>query len=193
LQTLYLKNGVGHPSKHKIPTLKQALLVAKGNILINLDKAYNYFDETYKVLQETGTTNQVVIKGFNKTVEDVKADFGNKIDSIIFMPVINLDKQPNASQIIKDFQKELKPKAFEIVFSQDTSKVLNQFLQIKNNGSRIWVNSLWDSLNANHDDDEAAKNPDNIYGWYIDKGINIIQTDRIQLLLEYLRRKNLHD
>lgn len=193
LRMLHLKNGVGHPSKHKIPTLKEALLVAKGKILVNLDKCYNYFDEAYAVLQETGTSNQVVIKGFDKTVDQVKNDFGSKLDSIIFMPVINLDKNPNAKLVIENFQTKLQPIAFEMVFSQDTSKVLNNFSQIKNNGSRIWVNSLWGSLNADHDDDMAVKNPDSIYGWYIKKGINMIQTDRPELLLKYLRSNKLHN
>ncbi len=193
LKTLYLKNGVGHPSKHKIPTLREALLTAKGKILVNLDKGYNYFDEVYNILIETETINQVVIKGFDKTIEQVKSDFGTKLDSIIFMPVINLDKQTNASQIIENYQKRVKPLAFEIVFSQDTSKVLSSFSEMKHKGSRIWVNSLWGSLNANHDDDMAIKNLDSIYGWYINKGINIIQTDRPALLLKYLRSKELHD
>jgi hypothetical protein len=39
------------------------------------------------------------------------------------MPIINLDNQPNALQIIDDYQTKLKVKAFEIVFSKDTSKV----------------------------------------------------------------------
>lgn len=193
LKTLYLKNGVGHPSKHKIPTLKEALLEAKDKILINLDKCYNYFDEAYNILIETETIDQVVVKGFNKTIKQVKSDFGTKLDSIIFMPVINLDKQTNAGQIIEDYQRELKPLAFEIVFSQDTSKVLNTFSEIKNKGSRIWVNSLWGSLNANHDDDSAVENLDGIYGWYLKKGINIIQTDRPEMLLKYLRSKGLHN
>ena len=193
LKTLYLKNGVGHPSKHKIPTLREVLLVAKGKILVNLDKCYNYFDEAYNILIETETINQVVIKGFDKTIEQVNSDFGAKLDSIIFMPVINLDKQTNASQIIENYQKRLKPLAFEIVFSQDTSKVLSSFSEIKNKGSRIWVNSLWGSLNANHDDDMAVKNLDSIYGWYINKGINIIQTDRPEMLLKYLKSKGFHD
>lgn len=193
LKTLYLKNGLGHPSKHKIPTLEEVLLVAKGKILINIDKSYNYFDKVFNILKETKTFNQVIIKGFNKTIEQVKLDFGARLDSIIFMPVINLDKQPNAIEIIENYQKELKPLAFEIVFSKDNFKILNDFSKIKNKGSRIWVNSLWGSLNANHDDDKAVNNLDNIYGWYINKGVNMIQTDRPEMLLNYLMSKNLHN
>jgi len=42
LQTLFLKNGLGHPTKYKIPTLKEAMETAKGKVLINLDKCYKY-------------------------------------------------------------------------------------------------------------------------------------------------------
>ena len=86
LKTLYLKNGVNHPTKLKIPTLKEALELAKDNILVNLDKCYNYFDEAYDIMKETGMEEQVLIKGFNKTVSDVKQDLGNRLDSIWFMP-----------------------------------------------------------------------------------------------------------
>jgi glycerophosphoryl diester phosphodiesterase len=195
LKTLYLKNGANHTTHHKIPTLKEALEVSKGEILINLDKCYGYFNETFKIIQETNTAKQVVIKGYNKTIEDVKADFGSRLDSIIFMPIVNLDKQPNAFNIIQDFQDNLRPLAFEVVFSKDTSKVLSKFDKIKNNerGSRIWVNTLWETLNAGYEDDMAIKNPDSIYGWHIKKGANMLQTDRPQLLLQYLRSKGLHD
>lgn len=192
LRKLYLKDGLGIETKYKIPTLEEALLVCKGKTLVNLDKSYEFFDQAYDVAKKTGTTKQIVMKGYNKTVDQVISDFGAKLDTIIFMPIINLDNQPNALQIIDDYQTKLKVKAFEIVFSKDTSKVLNRFPQIKEKGSRIWVNSLWASLNEGHDDNEAIKNNDSIYGWYLKKGVNMIQTDRPQLLINYLRNKKVH-
>ncbi|WP_339916916.1 glycerophosphodiester phosphodiesterase family protein [Yeosuana marina] len=192
LKTLRLRAGTGVPTKYKIPTLEEALTLCKGKILINLDKSYEFFDQAFEVAKKTGTTKQIVMKGYNKTVEQVISDFGTKLDTITFMPIINLDKQSNALQIIDDYQTKLKVKAFEIVFSKDTSKVLNRFSQIKNKGSRVWVNSLWSSLNAGYEDNEAIKNPDSIYGWYIKKGVNMIQTDRPELLLNYLKSRSLH-
>ncbi len=192
LKTLYLKNDKGTITLHKIPTLKEALLASKNKILVNLDKCYDYFDEAYEIIQETGTAKQVVIKGYNKSIEDVKSDLGNKLNSIVYMPIINLDKQADALKIIKRHQTSIKPKAIEIVFSVDTSSVLNNFSEIKKNGSKVWVNSLWKDLNAGHDDDVALKYTDSIYGWYVKKGINMIQTDRPELLLNYLRSKGLH-
>jgi glycerophosphoryl diester phosphodiesterase len=194
LKTLSLKNGLGNPEKlHKIPTLEEALLTTKGKILVNLDKCYEYFDDALKIIQKTGTSNQVLIKGFYKTVDEVQKDLGTSIDSILFMPVLHLDRQINPDKIIKNFQSHIKPAAVELIFSKDTSNVINQLSQIKKNGSRVWVNSLWASLNAGYEDELAVSQTDSIYGWYIKKGINIIQTDRPQLLLNYLRSKGLHE
>jgi glycerophosphoryl diester phosphodiesterase len=192
LRKLYLKDGLGIETKYKIPTLEEALIVCKGKALVNLDKSYEFFNQAYAIAKKTGTTNQIVMKGYNKSVDQVMADFGTKLDTITFMPIINLDSQPNALQIIDDYQTKLKVKAFEIVFSKDSSKVLTKFPQIKQKGSRIWVNSLWPSMNAGHEDNEAVKNKDSIYGWYLKKGVNMIQTDRPQLLINYLRSKNNH-
>jgi glycerophosphoryl diester phosphodiesterase len=192
LRKLYLKDGLGIETKCKIPTLEEALLICKDKLLVNLDKSYEIFNQAFDVAKKTGTTKQIVMKGYNKTVNQVMSDFGTKLDTITFMPIINLDNQPNALQIIDDYQTKLNVKAFEIVFSKDTSKVLTRFPQIKQKGSRIWVNSLWASLNAGHEDNEAVKNKDSIYGWYLEKGVNMIQTDRPQLLINYLRSKNNH-
>ncbi len=192
LRKLYLKDGLGIETKCKIPTLEEALLVCKGKALVNLDKSYEFFNQAYDVAKKTGTTKQIVMKGYDKTVNQVMADFGTKLDIITFMPIINFDNQPNALQIIDDYQTKLKVKAFEIVFSKDTSKVLTRFPQIKEKGSRIWVNSLWASLNAGYEDNEAVKNRDSIYGWYLKKGVNMIQTDRPQLLIKYLKDRKKH-
>ena len=192
LKKLYLKDGLGIETKFKIPTLEEALFVCKGKALVNLDKSYDFFNQAYDVAKKTGVTKQIVMKGFDKTVDQVMADFGTKLDAITFMPIINLDNQPNAMKIIDDYQTKLKVKAFELVFSKDSSKVLSRFPQIKEKGSRIWVNSLWPSMNAGHEDNEAVKNKDSIYGWYLKKGVNMIQTDRPQLLIDYLRSKKNH-
>lgn len=190
LQTLTLRNGAGHPTHHKIPTLEEALLAAKGKILVNLDKCYGYFDEVYAILEQTGTTAQIVMKG-GVAYNEVKAEFGAYLDKVLFMPIVHLDK-PEAWDIIKEYQNEMDPAAFEIVFASDTSKVLTRFNDIKKKGSRIWVNTLWESLNAGYEDDMALQNADSIYGWHLQKGATLFQTDRPEFMLQYLRNKKLH-
>lgn len=191
LKTLYLRNGANHPTHHKIPTLEEAMLLVKGKVMVNLDKCYNYFDEAYNVLVKTGTESQVVMKG-NVSLTQVKKEFGEYLDKVLFMPVVVLDN-PESEKVITDYLEKFKPVAFEFVFKDESSTVLNSFKSIRERGSGIWVNSLWENLNAGYEDDMAIINPDSIYGWYINKGVNIIQTDRPKLLLDYLRSKGLHN
>ena len=189
VKILYLRNGLGRVTRHKIPTLEEAMLTAKGKIMVNLDKCYDNFAEAYKVLEKTGTVDHVIMKG-KYPVEKVRSDFGKYLDKVFFMPIVSLD-EPNAAKIISDYQKEINSVAFEFVFKMDTSKIIDNFHLIKDKGSRVWINSLWASLNGGHDDNRAIDDIQGSYGWIVGKGTNMIQTDRPVLLMNYLESKKL--
>lgn len=192
LKQFHLKNGLGRVTAHTIPTLQEVMLLAKGKVLINLDKSYNYYDEAYQILKNTGTLKQAIFKT-DAVYEALKNRYPKVIDSITFMAVVDLDK-PGARQIIKDYQQHIKPVAFELNFKTDTSAILSDYGFIKNNGSKIWINSLWASLNAGHDDDTAVDlgNTKDSWDWLIAHGATIIQTDRPKELLGYLKKLRLH-
>lgn len=188
IKTLKLKNGCAIKTKHEVPTLEEALLYAKGKIMINLDKADRYFDEVYLLLEKTGTAHQIIMKG-RKSPEEVKQQFGKYIDKVIYMPVVDLDEN-KATMKIDEFVNSLNPLAFELLFAKKNSQVPQQIKQKLVGKSLIWYNTLWDSLVGGRDDDMALKDPDNAYGYLIENlGARIIQTDRPQMLLDYLRRK----
>ena len=190
LQTLHLRDGIGHETPHKIPTLKEALQLCKGKILVNLDKSYPIFDKCFKIVEETGTQQQVVIKGAIP-YEQLKEEFGTYLGRVFFMPIVRLNNAESRT-IVDDYLTRLKPVAFEFTVPQDTIRMIEYFDDIRVKGSSVWVNSLWPRHNGGHDDEKAALNP-SVYDWFIDNHIDIIQTDRPQLLLDYLRKKNLHN
>lgn len=189
IKKLYLKNGAAIKTKHRVPTLKEALLLAKGKVLINLDHSYHIFNEIFPILEETGTTKQVILKG-DLPVSEVKRDLVAYLDKIIYMPIIQLE-QPNAIDEIKSFIKEMKPIAFELLYSSDTCNVPLIVKDMLKGKSRIWYNTLWDTMAGGHDDDLSIDNPDEGYGYLIDRlGATIIQTDRSEYLIDYLKSKN---
>lgn len=192
IRTLKLKNGCNIKTKETVPTLEEALLHMKGKILVNLDKADRYFDEIYPLLDKTGTTRQVIMKG-NKPAKEVKDQFGKYLDDVIYMPIVKLDKE-NAEEQIDLFVKDLNPVAFELLFEND-SNTLPLIIKEKLNGkSLIWYNTLWDTMAGGHDDDMSLDDPDKGYGYLIDSlGARIIQTDRPGYLIGYLRERGLHD
>lgn len=188
LRKFHLKNGLGRITFHHIPTLEEVLLLAKDKILINIDKGYDYFADVYRLLKKTSTVNQVVIKS-DYSYNKVKRENGDVLDKVIYMPIVNLDR-PDAEEII-DGYKQLHPVAMECCFKEVTPQVLALLKKVRANGSKIWLNALWPSLNAGHDDDRAVElhQEDDSWGWLLDHGASIIQTDRPALLLKYLQEK----
>jgi glycerophosphoryl diester phosphodiesterase len=66
--------------------------------------------------------------------------------------------------------------------------------RVKASGSKLWVNTLWNSINGGLSDDNAfMTSPDEVYGKLIDMGATMIQTDRPEFMIEYLRSRGLHD
>ncbi|MBQ3206959.1 MAG: glycerophosphodiester phosphodiesterase family protein, partial [Bacteroidales bacterium] len=92
VKTLKLKNGCAIKTMHSVPTLEEALLAAKGKVLVNLDKADRYFDLIVPVLEKTGTARQIIMKG-SKPAEQVLELYGKYLDEILYMPVVNLHKE----------------------------------------------------------------------------------------------------
>lgn len=189
LKKFRLRNGNGIKTYAQIPTLKEALSACKDKILVNIDKGGNYIKEITPILKETGTEKQVIIKG-SYPVNKVKAEYGDNTD-MLYMPIVTLGKE-NAEKQIDAFLESYGPIAFEICFKNETdldSRIINKILQ---KGSRVWINTLWDTLCGGHDDEQAVNyDPDANWGWILKQKATMIQTDRPKELIDYLQSKKL--
>lgn len=188
LKQLKLKSGNGIKTYDRIPTLKEGLLAAKGRILVNIDKGGTYIKEILPIIKETGTASQVIIKG-KYPVSKVLADYGDNSGGMLYMPIVDFDL-PGAEAMIDDFNKNFKPVAFEVLFKKENNKLLSSLKKTPSE-PRLWINTLWDSMCGNHDDELAIRNPDAHWGWVVAQQATIIQTDRTAELIGYLKSKNL--
>ena len=119
--------------------------------------------------------------------------FGKYLEKVIYMPVVTIN-EPESEQAVYDFLNELKPVAFELCWSNPESPVPAKMEKALKGRALIWYNTLWDWLCAGHNDDKAVDDPDGTWGYMIDTlGARILQTDRPQLMIEYLRSRNLHE
>lgn len=192
IKKMTLKNGAGCKTRHKVPTFEEVMLLCKGKVMVNVDKGYEYFKEVYTILEKTSTVNQCVIKSGHPYDKVVKEN-GDVLKKVLFMPIVHIDKE-GAEQIIDDYIANLKPVAFELVFKDDSPEVLRLIKKVRDSGAKIWINTLWPELCGGHDDDRAVElnEPEESWGWVINQGAKLIQTDRPALLLDYLRDNKLH-
>ena len=201
IRKVYLKNAVGVKTHYKVPTLREMMqYISTQNVLVNLDKCWEYLPEAYQILKETNTVNQAIFKG-SETLEELRKKHGNIIDNIHYMPMVwpenyniytkNVSAEPIS--YADDFINNFKPVGFEVIYNTEDSPVLTTIKKMQAKNIAVWVNTLWPELCGGHYDELAFEDPDAHWGWVIKNGANIIQSDRPVSLIEYLKKKKLRN
>lgn len=194
LRTFHLKGPKGKMTMEIIPTLAEVMTLSKGKVLVNLDKVNINDAKLLKLimttLQETDTVDHAIFKGgaTPKQLKLIRAKYPN--ETILYMPIVSGKSETQMSTILNAHQTE----AVELIFRQSSTPMLSKPVleTAAQTHTHIWINSLWSSLCAGHHDSVAlGGNPDGSWGWLIDKGATIIQTDNAPQLIEYLQSKGL--
>lgn len=180
----------------KVPTLREALLCCKDRILVNVDHAYPYYEQIVKLTEELGVAGQVLMKS-KSSIDKVNEDTQKYGSRMLYMPVIDVNKPRGKKLFAEYLDKGVVPMAFELCWQYPGEEIDECMKQVRQMGSKIWVNTIWASLcgGLGNDDDAAfaAQNPADVYSQYINKGVSMIQTDRPEMLLNYLRSIGRHD
>ena len=181
----------------RMPTLREALLCTKDRICVNIDKGYDYYDEVLAITEELGVTDQVLIKG-KKTIETVAAHEAKYQHNMMYMPVVDIQKPGGKKLFQSYFDQNVVPMAYEVCWQHNEDGAFEEACRkIVAQGSKIWVNTIWGSLcgGDGNDDDAAfqAKDPGQVYQQYLDNGVSLIQTDRPELIIGWLKSVGRHN
>lgn len=179
-----------------MPTLREALLCCKDRICVNVDQGYEFYDEVLAVTEELGVTDQILIKG-KKPIEVVAAHEAKYPHNMMYMPIVDIQR-PSGIELFNSYLEQgVVPLAYEVCWqTNDDGAFDDACRKILDQGSKIWVNTIWASLCGGYgnDDDAAyvAADPGYVYQQYLDKGVSMIQTDRPELLIGWLTKKGRH-
>lgn len=186
-------HGVATDSLH-ICTLREALECCKDRICVNVDQGYEYYDLVLALTEELGVTDQILIKG-KKPVAEVAGKMAAHERNMMYMPIIDIQKEAGKKLFNEYMETGTVPLAYEVCWRKMTPEVEDCFKKIINSGSKLWINTIWGSLCGYLDDDKALDcgDPALIYDQVVGYGASLIQTDRPEQLLTYLRSKGLHD
>ena len=196
LMTFKLKRAHGITTDTlRMPTLREALLCCKDRILVNVDHAYPYYKEILELTEELGVTGQVLMKG-TSSIDQVNEDMSHYENNLLYMPIINANAK-DKSLFAEYVERGVVPMAFEVCWDKPGEEIDYCVGEIHKMGAKLWINTFWPSVCGGYgnDDDAAidAADPADVYGQYIEMGASMIQTDRPELLLKYLRSIGRHD
>lgn len=185
-----LRAGQGIATEWKVPTFEEALLACKDRAVVNIDQGFQYYDLIHPILERNGMLEQALIKG-RVTAQEAEATFSKYGKNCLFMPIVNFGKK-HYDEVLESYRDAV-PLAYEVCWQELTPEVETCMQEILAADSKLWVNSLWPSLNGGLCDDAAATgDAAEIYGALLDLGATIIQTDRPALLIDYLAQRGLH-
>ena len=198
IKSCYLRAGHNAVTHYKMPTLEEALDVCKGRVMINLDKAVNYYDQIMEMLVERKMADQVIMKS-SKSPATMKEFFSKHKENMLYMPIINYNaaRWEKHKELFNDYLKtDLPFIAYEMCWDGSLPGEAKVFKKVVNSGKRLWINTLWGKLCGGKEngyyDDVAVGNEDKIYGKVLSYGASMIQTDRPQMLINYLESKGRH-
>ena len=193
-----LRAGHNAVTRYKMPTLEEALDLCKGRVMINLDKAVNYYDQIMDMLVARNMADQVIMKS-SKTAPYMKKFFAKHDVNMLYMPVVNYNAKSwerHKAMFEGYLETDLPFIAFEMCWDGTLPNEKRVFNKVIKSGKRLWINTLWGKLcggkENGYDDDAAVGNEEKIYGKILSYGTSMIQTDRPEMLIKYLNQKGRH-
>lgn len=159
-------------------TLDSFLETFQNRGLINLDHGWDFLPELTQAIRRHGMEDQILLKTpaklkFYQMMESVAPD-------MMFMPIFK--EQDNDTALLESM--DLNYVAAELVFATEDSPLCSEeyIRSHHEKGRALWVNPLLYSykaqLTAGHNDDIAVtSDPEFGWGWLVDKGYDILQTD----------------
>ena len=171
-------------------TLDAFLETFKNRCLINLDHGWDFLPQMTQAIRRHGMEEQILVKApsklkFAQIMEEVAPD-------LMFMPIYK-ENDPLTEQLE---QMNLNFVGAELVFATEDSPVAQDaYIRSHHDKGRIlWCNPILYSykaqLTAGHNDDVAVTgDPEYGWGWLIDKGFDILQTDWVMPLRHFIDRR----
>ena len=162
----------------------------KGKCYINVDKFWTDIPGISREIRRVGVEKQVVVKTalkdkYLQPLKECAADF-------MFLPIVrNEDKVTDMLRA-----QGINCVGAEILFEQENAPVVSReyVSSMHEKGMALFVNAIVynykEVLSAGHNDDiSAAGEPERGWGWLIDRGFDIIQTDWCGMLRGFMDQR----
>jgi glycerophosphoryl diester phosphodiesterase len=174
LQKLFIVDK-GKQTTFKIPSLEEALKLAYGKILVDLDLKTDRIENVIEVVNKTDTEDIVFFfdSDYNvlTLVQKANKDF-------LIMPRAHSLAEADSAIALFD------PPVVHVDFSFYTTECVRA---IQSSNARVWINAL-----GNPDGDIKRGREKRALKKLLEHGATVIQTDEPRLLLAALREKGLH-
>jgi len=190
IRKLSFLNGDATATQFGINTFDEALEHLKGRCYINVDKFWNNVDAIVKAIRRHNMMDQILVKtGPN---EDVYRYLEENAPDVNYMVILR-DHDDQSEQLLR---RKLHYVGAEVLFkTEDSEFATREYIdRMHKAGLLVWVNAIVYNhktvLTAGHNDDiSVVGRMDEGWGWLLDKGYDILQTDWPMMLKQYISQR----
>lgn len=183
-------NGDGTPTEKKLTTFDAMLEHLKDRCYINVDKFWDNVEPITRAIRRHGMAEQILVKtGPNPAVADWLEQNAPEINYMLILS--GEDTQSEAM-----LRRKLNYIGVEALFDREDCPIAGEAYAewMRKHGLIRWVNAIvYDHravLAAGHNDNISAPGRmDEGWGWLLDHGFNIIQTDWPMMLRHYMEHR----
>ena len=194
LQAVQYSTLYGPTESAPILQLEEVLEHCRGRAIVNVDRAYNVGDleYVYQIVSRMDMLDQVLFKGPFDAKEAYEWTACHDFKAA-YMPIIRNDPAKMESALF--YAKQAHFPAIEITFRDDKMSIFSEetVSTAVNLGMKPLVNVIApvrETLCGGHDDVVSIlEGPENGWGWLIDHGAQILQTDCTGELRHYLNNR----
>ena len=176
-----------NPTTQGVLLLDDLLETYKNRCILNLDHGWKCFPDMIAAVRRHGMEEQVLLKA-PATEENLKA-VEDLAPDMMFMGIIK--NEDTITPLLESMK--IRYVAAELIFDREDSPLISpEYIKGHHDKGRLlWCNAIVYNyqkvLSAGHTDDVAVLgDPDAGWGWIVDRGFDIIQTDWTRELKDYL-------
>jgi glycerophosphoryl diester phosphodiesterase len=185
---LFLRNPSFETTHERVNRLSDVFSRLKDRCVINVDRSWFYWEAIIALIRKMGMEGQVILKS---PPEEKYLDILQSVaPDIAYMPILRC---PEEADLVKKYR--INYIMTELIFTGiDNPIVDDAFIkELKARGLFLWVNVItlneWIILSGGKDDYHAIMDSmDDNWGWCINKGFDVLQTDWPLLLRTYLEK-----
>lgn len=189
VERLHYVNADRTPTQFSISRFEEVMESLRGRCYINVDKFFMYISELGKIIRDLHMQDQVIVKTY-----DSPSEFKDMEDYASDMPYMVITRNDTFTDEL--LRRKLRYIGTEVLFTEESHPLAQrEYVRFMHDRKLlVWSNAIvynyQSVLAAGHNDDiSVVGREDEGWGWLMDRGYDIIQTDWTLPLKMYMDKR----
>ena len=190
IKKLHLKTPTNYVSDQTVPSFEEVLNLARGQILVYVDKWQAHKEAVLEMVHRYGMDRQILLAGPTNMESDAYK-LVMQYPEVNYVPFLSCNGKNDEGKFSK-LKNDMQPIGYYIAFPSDKLSILKETKSYSEYGHRLWVDTLLGKCcNGGRNDQLALKDAEGSYGWLLDHGFTVFFTDDPHGVAKFLKSRNM--